>query len=239
MEKTAYISELNRTGIEIKKELPNIHRAFDPDVVEETIRLYVNEARKQSPKRDWFPAEIEETYRDGVDEPPKKETLEEERDYLRIEDIVGAIDPLKGLFISSSIITYYVRAGKMDVFFHRFQGNGWFLLYYCEDDGSVDIYFTLSPHFNFTREEIRAKKEHIIFSGRNVFELLGIEYPQVSHGYLEDVREISRVIYDNISTIDEAFSPENVEKIYDTLMAMGGNNEEVIKKVANHYTHIK
>jgi len=207
MEKTAYISELNRTGIEIKKELPNIHRAFDPDVVEETIRLYVNEARKQSPKRDWFPAEIEETYRDGVDEPPKKETLEEERDYLRIEDIVGAIDPLKGLFISSSIITYYVRAGKMDVFFHRFQGNGWFLLYYCEDDGSVDIYFTLSPHFNFTREEIRAKKEHIIFSGRNVFELLGIEYPQVSR---RDKREnlIFRAETDIFSVTDE-----NAERI--------------------------
>jgi hypothetical protein len=49
-----FLLELNRLCNEIQKNLPEIHTAFSPEKMEETIRVYSIEARKDRPQGRMF-----------------------------------------------------------------------------------------------------------------------------------------------------------------------------------------
>lgn len=235
VEKSGCIIGLNRLCTEIQGLMPNIRWIFHPDAVDETVRLYMEEAKKQKyPGRlfhelDYCQNESDQVLRRGISET--------EGHYLKLEDILEAIDPLFGVFVFGSEITYSLGSSKIDVFFNSFRKGKGDLLYHSEENGTVGAYFVLYPH-DFIRENLRKKKEPIVFSDRNIFQLLGIDYFYNPKGLLEDLNELSRLIYHNISRIQEAFSDGNVERTYGILVSMEGNKEEEIKKIVSRYKSV-
>lgn len=226
---------LNRLCTEIQGLMPNIRQIFQPDAVDETVRLYVEEAKKRKyPGRlfhelDYCQNESNQVLRRGISET--------EGHYLKLEDILEATDPLFEIFVFGSEITYSLDSGKIDVFFNSFRNGKGDLLYHSEGNGTVGAYFVLYPH-DLIRENSRKEKEPIVFSDRNLFQLLEIDYFYNHQGLLEDLNKLSQIIYHNISRIQEAFSNGNVERTYDVLVSMEGNKEEEIKKIVSRYKSI-
>ncbi|KAF5035561.1 hypothetical protein DSECCO2_584290 [anaerobic digester metagenome] len=235
VEKSGCIIGLNRLCTEIQGLMSNIRQIFHPDAVDETARIYVEETKKRKyPGRlfhelDNCQSESDHVIRRGISGTGGY--------YLKIEDILEAIDPLFGVFIFGSEITYSLGFGKIDVFCNTFRNGKGDLLYHSEENGTVGAYFILYPH-DLIREDIKKKKEPIIFSGKNIFQLLGIDYFYNPKGLLEDINELSRLIYHNISRIQEAFSDGNVERTYGILVSMEGNKEEEIKKIISRYKSV-
>lgn len=235
VEKSGCTIGLNELCTEIQGLMPNIRRVFHQGAVDETVRMYVEETKKRKyPGRlfhelDNCQNESDRVIRRGIGETKGY--------YLKIEDILEAIDPLFGVFIFGSEITYSLGSDKIDVFCNAFRNGKGDLLYHSEENGTVGAYFVLYPH-DLIREDIKKKKEPIIFSGKNIFQLLGIDYFYNPKGLLEDLNELSRLIYHNLSRIQEAFSDGNVERTYDVLVSMEGKKEEEIKNIVSCYKSV-
>jgi len=157
----------------------------------------------------------------------------------KIEDILDAVNPLHCI-VNDTFITCYAVRDTVDVFFKEIRGlHAGGLLFRKTEDEKLNFYFVLvpSPLYPFLREreDLMKRKNVIVFSGQNVFQLLNIDYSYCPKGFLEDLNILSGEIHDNLSVILNAFSDENIEETYNALIATEGNNEVAVRDAVRHY----
>jgi hypothetical protein len=86
------------------------------------------------------------------------------------------------------------------------------------------------------RENLIDTESMIIFPGKNVFHLLGIdlrgiEDPFKPEQYFDVLGNLLWLIQDNLPRLSDAFSSNNIGNTYNALIAMEGNNNESVQKI--------
>jgi len=148
-------------------------------------------------------------------------------------------------------ITYHGDRDTFDIDTGFTDGNrGLGFIINQELDNTVEVYFRIGPEakFPFIKDRINMVKQQkmIFFPGKNVFQLLGVPHSSTPKGYLADLQELCRLVRDNFPALSDVFSVEkkqgfsetNIERTYNVLMAMEGNNDEEIQALFRHYFEV-
>jgi hypothetical protein len=150
----------------------------------------------------------------------------------KIEEFVNGIQPLSQL-IYNETVTYFACSDSVSLHAAPFYRGTWTIIFHTGGDGVVRLYFTVANRdLNFQNtDNPGCNNERIVFSGENVFRYLNIPYPDIQHNPGMDVTRLSLAILINFEKIKSAFSVKRIEKIYTSLKATTGNNQEEINRI--------
>ena len=156
----------------------------------------------------------------------------------KFEDLLSAIDPITRAVKGQTCLTYNVSDGTYDIYITQYRSDGWMaFIFHQEMDNTAGLYFYLWPYLPFIkrREEHVARKEMIFFSGRDVFNHLGIAYLSPSKNFLDDVTSLSSVMSMQSARLVDAFSSENIEKTYNNLITCDCDKYDEIRNASCHF----
>ncbi|MBN1432617.1 MAG: hypothetical protein JW931_07560 [Methanomicrobiaceae archaeon] len=246
------VQEINRLSGEIKKHLPEILDLFKPEHIGEVSAIYNTESKKLI---DYWTKEESRRYLEEIakNPPPQKSAKELIREYnemLRdlmsrpsqrvlprgiLGKILKTIIPLH----SHDRIIYNVSRDSVDIYFGREIYLSYFI--HQESPDSASLYFFIAPYISSStfikgREELIRDRNMIVIPARNVFSMLGISYSnETKKGYLASLEEICSLVLENLPALSEAFSSQNIEKTYNALITMDGNNDEEIREIVRYH----
>ena len=157
------------------------------------------------------------------------------------EDILVATEPLDDV-AHDLFITYDAKTDTTDIFFKSlFEKPGGInhgkLMFHTDENSILTMYFVLVPSplttFIPDGEAMSAANDVIVFSGKDVFQYLGIDYPSPSGGFMEDLNGFAQAIHRNSSKILDAFSDINIKKTYKALKSRREMSDKINRRVKN------
>jgi len=151
-----------------------------------------------------------------------------------IKDIIVALRPLKTKkIIRYDAISCHILSDSIDIKRYPWDLIKANLLFHSKNDNTFEVYFIFYPYLKFikNREDLIAKNDVVVLSGKNVFRMLGIEYSHNPNGLLEDLHDLSIFLKNNWDRILQEFSDKNIKKTYNIVVSMEGNDEEEINRV--------
>jgi len=157
----------------------------------------------------------------------------------KLEDILDIIRRYLHIPMMRFTIWYHVPQDTIDILFH----HGFVI--HQEHNTIMKPFFVMRPtndQYTFIqdRENLIDNESMIIFPGKNVFHLLGvdlrgIEDPFEPEQYLEILGDLLWLTNDNLPKLSDLFSEKNIENTYNSLIKMKGNNDEAVQKIIRRY----
>lgn len=149
-----------------------------------------------------------------------------------IEAIISTMQPLNSK-VRRNTISCHMRSNYIDISRYPKNGGGWKLFFHSADEYTFKVYLILYPNLNFIkdRDELIKRNDVVVFSERNFFNIVGIEYNHNSGNRLEDLKDLSIIINKNWEKIIQALSATNIENTYNALYMTTENNENEINQV--------
>jgi hypothetical protein len=234
LENTGYIRELYRLSMEINRHLPEILGLFAPDTVEKTYLQYRDE---QKTLEEIFRKKRRDPLSAITGEKPNNQNVPADmgkRHIGKYEEVMNQIGDLRDIS-PRHIVTYHPPMDTIDILFLQLN-----ILIHQERDNNVTAYFIMSPavkSYSFIegREELVRERKMLVFSGSNVFQLLGIPNSDNPMEYPANIGEMCQMIQNNLATIRDAFGKENIGKTYLALIDMDNIIDKEIQETINRY----
>jgi len=145
----------------------------------------------------------------------------------KIEEILNAMEPLKGHFYRDTV-TINIADNSVDVLRYEQNHTRLSILFRIDKDWKISIFFILRtvPELMIRRDDQAKIDYSVVFSCRSVFELLDINDAYEPTGTIKDLSTVSELIMNNLYRLSQAFSEENVVKTYHALMVVEGEYQD-------------
>lgn len=134
----------------------------------------------------------------------------------KIEEIRKAMHPVSDLFYRETI-TIFGDDKSFLVITNPKDATPWQFVFHSSDNEAINVFFIIKPM--------------TIFSGENVFQMLGIPCNFQSGDALIGIKKISNHIQTHSNQIFYAFSDKRIKKTMQQLQKIPCNNEEEIKVI--------
>lgn len=225
---TGFIEELNRLCSEIHANLPALCDALIPENLDETLRLYALENRKNTSTKSRS-LSVSGQRRSECPGIGGGETGSREG---KIERILEALKPIDKLYRHKTIY-YDVIHDRFDVDALQSDNAGCDIYLRSGANGGFRLYFVgyLLKESTVWRRGSMNKTEPFFFSAENVFELLDIDYTSIKEWHMKNLQMLCELIDENSTAVFRAFSMENKAKTFTALMAMKGNDNEILRSI--------
>jgi hypothetical protein len=218
-----FFADLNKLCRKIRLNFDAISSAFEKNIIKNTIRLYSAEFRKWDKERVIFPPT-----------PSLTCTPETDKEKTRIDDRcidrILAVSKILGRDCQRLTISCDFMKNRIEVSFYSNISLSYAKYLIHKENNEIGLYFVLDPR-DFVKNTEAIKNPPVVFSYRNVFRFLGIDFSYHPKGTYEDIREVFQVLHDNSEKIFPAFSRERLVGTYNALKDTPGNNEEEIRSV--------
>lgn len=231
LEDNTLFSDISEACYLIVQDLEYFRLQFSPDKVDETLRLYTDETKKNRT----YDGSLNST--DPSIRYDQSRCLQRTKMSGKLESILLAMEPLQECFRDH--VSYTIATDRISILRHPDINKGWNggfdLVFHTDDDSILRAYFTVTrPYAGLPIEKKSVSalfdydKNLMVFPGETVFKILHLDYPSSHSDQLQELSNLSLSLQKSFPAINDAFSKEHIRDTYLKLQMSSKINEAAI-----------